>query len=1471
MLKHLLCLVPSLLAVAAADKIVPSGCPASEPNDAGFNVRFFNYKADTNTGNNDYYFNSGYDTGVVHTASKVSRPNYNVSSVDEIGVGEIFRYSTSTTNYAFELSGFFLAPESGDYTFELKTKTGGSLQLGSKKCCSGPLESITDDFSINSLGTDNGGSIIPQEETAVFTLEKNVAYPIKIVHFNKQGGSFSLTVTDPSGNVHEDYESLVQQYQFEDCKPKSTTTITTVTGIEKRNPSTETPVACLCEKLAEKGFLARFFSYEFNTADGFEPGFFESKYKTTLLHTQKAVTKANYQTNIGEVDGPSAGAIYGYETTPTNYTLELSGLFQAPVAGVYTFSFFASQGMSLQIGSYRPCSSSALESVTDEFIFQNTNINERIDFTLTLGIDVFYPIKVIVFNYYGNTQLDMKYTDPNGLEVNDIATNIIQVAEKETASRPAACENVTSGEKGFIARFFSYPYANQEAFWTGFFEYKYKKTLLHTQNAITNANHHKIVEDTGAPIAGEVYGYEITTTNYTLELSGLFQAPLSGVYQFFVTVEEGVSVSFGAGSSCSSDVWESVTDDFVLKEPSSDPDWKFDFNVILEAGSYYPVKVVMFNHFGNSRLDMSYIGPNGIKVYDFATSITQPGGQGTSPERPPVPPSAPSRPPVPPSAPSRPPVPPSAPSRPPVPPSAPSRPPVPPSAPSRPPVPPSAPSRPPVPPSAPSGPSVPPVRPYACSYDKLREKGLIGRFFSYEFNAQDGFQPGFFESKYETTLLHTDWGITKANHETNTEVEDRPSAGRIYGYETTPTNYTLELSGFFQAPVAGVYEFSASANKGMSLQFGSVGSCSSDVLESVTDDFIVKTTDHNEKSNFKLALQAGAYYPVKVIVFNNYGNTKLDINYIDPNGLEVKDFAINVYQTEGSSESIETTSSTSSQTSEMETVTPTSSAYSSTETSSSVSSETSESTTETSSQSIETIISVSSETSESTTETSSEAIETSSSVSSETSESTTETSSQSIETSSSVSSETSESTTETKSQSTETSSSTSAEAIETSGFISSETSESATTSCSQCIETSSSVSSETSSSVSSETSSSVSSDTSSSVSSEISESTTTSCSQGIETISSVSSETISSVSSETSSSVSSETISSISSENSENATTSCSQGIETISSVSSETSSSVSLETSSSVSSETSESTTETSSQSIETVSFVSSEIIDRTTEISFQNSETKSSMSSKTSESGTVTPTASYSQSIEASSSMSLQTIEVESVVPTADSSQSTEISSVMSSQTNVEERPILTKTDDSEGSVSSKTKSGEGSTRTQSVGKTSTTSKMNDGEGSTRTQSAGKTSTTSKMHDGEGSTRTQSAGKTSTSSKMNDGEGSTRTQSVGKTSTTSKMNDGEGSTRTQSAGKTSTSSKMNDGEGSTRTQSAGKTSTSSKMNGGEGSASTKTEEGYPQVTESAVCESPNVLRKMIQTPRSQRKIAKLASLGHLAKLPIL
>ncbi|KAM9892751.1 hypothetical protein OXX79_009810, partial [Metschnikowia pulcherrima] len=184
------------------------------------------------------------------------------------------------------------------------------------------------------------------------------------------------------------------------------------------------------------------------------------------------------------------------------------------------------------------------------------------------------------------------------------------------------------------------------------------------------------------------------------------------------------------------------------------------------------------------------------------------------------------------------------------------------------------------------------------------QNGFDGRFYSYGLNDLVGWDKDFFSSLYKTTLLHTVTGITDINFQYYDQPNAVPLYDNLFGYYTTYSNYTLELSGFYKAPVSGTFNFRLAADNGASLQFGSGQSCCDDASESVTGDFSIDTlgpyggggnTDINV-NQASFSLTKGAYYPVKIVMFNWTGNTGLNLIVTDPVGNIVRNFGSQVFQ-----------------------------------------------------------------------------------------------------------------------------------------------------------------------------------------------------------------------------------------------------------------------------------------------------------------------------------------------------------------------------------------------------------------------------------------------------------------------------------------------------------------------------------------------------------------------------------------------
>ncbi|OBA23096.1 hypothetical protein METBIDRAFT_38233, partial [Metschnikowia bicuspidata var. bicuspidata NRRL YB-4993] len=182
---------------------------------------------------------------------------------------------------------------------------------------------------------------------------------------------------------------------------------------------------CTPATIGTTGFLARFYSYGLRDDSGWDADFFRSGYKTTLLQTVAGVTESNFQFSDQPDRVVIHNSIYGFDTTISNFSLELSAFFLAPDTGTYTFRLAADNGASLQFGSGQACCNDASGSVTGDFSIDTlgpaggggaTDVNvETASFNLTAG--VYYPIKIVMFNWQGNGGLDLKMTDSSGATI----------------------------------------------------------------------------------------------------------------------------------------------------------------------------------------------------------------------------------------------------------------------------------------------------------------------------------------------------------------------------------------------------------------------------------------------------------------------------------------------------------------------------------------------------------------------------------------------------------------------------------------------------------------------------------------------------------------------------------------------------------------------------------------------------------------------------------------------------------------------------------------------------------------------------------------------------------------------------------------------------------------------------------------------------------------------------------------------
>ncbi|KAM9928925.1 hypothetical protein OXX59_001515, partial [Metschnikowia pulcherrima] len=183
------------------------------------------------------------------------------------------------------------------------------------------------------------------------------------------------------------------------------------------------------------GFGVRIYSYENNSNAGWGSDFFTSGYKTTLLKSLSGVNDINFMN--------SDGTLYGYDISSQNYTLELDAIIKAPETGKYTFTIGANDGASIQIGLNQICcddfSGSGFGDFRKDVLGPIESFSEGLT-TATVSVDLikdlWYPIKVIMFNAYGPDGLNIYATSPT-LSTSNIAQYVTQTILGQKCVRAA--------------------------------------------------------------------------------------------------------------------------------------------------------------------------------------------------------------------------------------------------------------------------------------------------------------------------------------------------------------------------------------------------------------------------------------------------------------------------------------------------------------------------------------------------------------------------------------------------------------------------------------------------------------------------------------------------------------------------------------------------------------------------------------------------------------------------------------------------------------------------------------------------------------------------------------------------------------------------------------------------------------------------------------------------------------------------
>ena len=139
---------------------------------------------------------------------------------------DLFGFYTTPTNVTVEMTGYFLAPENGSYTFYFDTADDSAiLSIGGDKafqCCEQEQSPATStDFTINAISGNTDSSL----EGSVY-MYAGYYYPMKVVFSNADfSASLPISMSLPNGTmVFDDFDGYV--YSFENNPAQADCTIT---------------------------------------------------------------------------------------------------------------------------------------------------------------------------------------------------------------------------------------------------------------------------------------------------------------------------------------------------------------------------------------------------------------------------------------------------------------------------------------------------------------------------------------------------------------------------------------------------------------------------------------------------------------------------------------------------------------------------------------------------------------------------------------------------------------------------------------------------------------------------------------------------------------------------------------------------------------------------------------------------------------------------------------------------------------------------------------------------------------------------------------------------------------------------------------------------------------------------------------------------------------------------------------------
>lgn len=201
-----------------------------------------------------------------------------------------------------------------------------------------------------------------------------------------------------------------------------------------------------------------------------------------------------------------------------------------------------------------------------------------------------------------------------------------------SAAGTCQCDPPMVVQRGWTIDYYNYPQYldvdNNTYYVNGFTDYG--PAYAHEYEYTPSINYPQWNSDQGLH---DLYGVSITTFNFSVVLSGYFQAPETGTYEVQMTADDGAAVQFSEGSNCSQELSLSVLTCGIAQEVRSGYEnggWGVKTTYLnFEKGQYYPVRIIWWQRAAWVEFLFDMTTPSGIKITGFENTIVQLSTKGS--------------------------------------------------------------------------------------------------------------------------------------------------------------------------------------------------------------------------------------------------------------------------------------------------------------------------------------------------------------------------------------------------------------------------------------------------------------------------------------------------------------------------------------------------------------------------------------------------------------------------------------------------------------------------------------------------------------------------------------------------------------------------------------------------------------------------------------------------------------------------